>query len=335
MLAPKVDAAWHLHELTSATGPARVRAVLLRRRHLGQSRAGQLRRGERVSGRAGRAPPRARACRRSRWRGGRGRRTGGMTGGLGEIDRARLDRAGHRGALHRAGSRAVRRSVRAGRRRCSSRLRLDTVGAARAGAGGSAAGAAARPGADAGRVVRPTSVAGRSRRRLAAAPEREREHLVLEAGARARSRPCWGTPRRTRSSRSGRSKSSGSTRWPRWSCATDWTSRPGCGCRRRSSSTTPRPAALAEPSGGGDCPARGLAAGPAPFDAELDELERGARLRASPDDAGRREDRRAPAGDALDAGRCGAVAAGQRRGRRRGCESATADEVSRLHRRAS
>ncbi len=34
VLAPKVDGAWHLHELTAGAGPAGVRAVLLGRRHV-------------------------------------------------------------------------------------------------------------------------------------------------------------------------------------------------------------------------------------------------------------------------------------------------------------
>ena len=57
VMRPKADAAWHLHELTRDAGPGRVRAVLLGRGHLRRRRAGQLRGGQRVLGRAGRCPP--------------------------------------------------------------------------------------------------------------------------------------------------------------------------------------------------------------------------------------------------------------------------------------
>ena len=59
VLAPKVDGAWHLHELTSALGSAGVRVVLLGRRHARRPGPGQLRRGERVPGRARGVPPRS------------------------------------------------------------------------------------------------------------------------------------------------------------------------------------------------------------------------------------------------------------------------------------
>ena len=62
VLRPKVDAALHLHELTAGAGPVGVRAVLLGGRRCRQRRAGQLRGGQRLPGRAGAAPPGAAAC---------------------------------------------------------------------------------------------------------------------------------------------------------------------------------------------------------------------------------------------------------------------------------
>ena len=73
MLRAKVDAAWHLHELT-ATRPRRVRAVLLGRRRARQPGPGQLRRRQRLPRRARRSTAAPTACPPRRWPGACGRR---------------------------------------------------------------------------------------------------------------------------------------------------------------------------------------------------------------------------------------------------------------------
>ena len=63
VMRSKVTAVWHLHELTAQLPLAGVRVVLLDRRDAGHAGAGQLCGGERVLGRAGRAPSGVRASR--------------------------------------------------------------------------------------------------------------------------------------------------------------------------------------------------------------------------------------------------------------------------------
>ena len=90
VLAPKVDAAWHLHELASEHGVSQFVLFSSAAAVLGSRGSGELRGGERVSGCArGGAPGGWVACDR-RWRGGCGR------AGWRErrIDRARLERMG-------------------------------------------------------------------------------------------------------------------------------------------------------------------------------------------------------------------------------------------------
>ena len=67
--------AW-LDELTAGPGPGRVRAVLLGRGDVGQRRAGRVRGGERVPGRAGARRAGRGAWRRRRWRGACGAAAG-------------------------------------------------------------------------------------------------------------------------------------------------------------------------------------------------------------------------------------------------------------------
>ena len=92
VMAPKVDAAINLHELTKRQ-TSRVRAVLLRRGHRRQPGTGQLRGRQRVPGRARRLPSRARACPGIAGVGcvGAGHR---HDRALSEADRARFERIG-------------------------------------------------------------------------------------------------------------------------------------------------------------------------------------------------------------------------------------------------
>ena len=73
VLAPKVDGAWHLHELTEHLDLCGVRAVLLGRGHVRQCRPGQLRGGNAFLD-ALAAYRRARGLPAPRWRGGGGPR---------------------------------------------------------------------------------------------------------------------------------------------------------------------------------------------------------------------------------------------------------------------
>ena len=84
------------------------------------------------------------------------------------------------------------------------------------------------------RLAAARRAAARSPQRLAALPEAEREEAVVaRAGPRPTSPPCSATPPADGDrSRAAPSRTSASTRWPRSSCATGSTPRPGCGCRR-------------------------------------------------------------------------------------------------------
>ncbi len=217
VLAPKVDAAWHLHELTAqldlwafvlfssaagtlgspgqgnyAAANAFLDALAAHRRAQGLP-AVSLAWGwwEQASEMTGRADA------RSTWRGWR---------------------VGRRGALRGGGPRAVRRGAGASEALLLP-VRLDRGGAARARAGRDAAGAAARPGAR-----RPPRRAGRGRRLAGAAPGRRLRGASASASCSswcaARSRPCSATPRPQASTRGARSRTSASTRSRRSSCAT-------------------------------------------------------------------------------------------------------------------
>ena len=71
--APRLDAAWHLHELTARRRPRRLRALLLGRRRLRQPRPGQLRRRQRLPRRPGASTAARRAARPPRSPGASGR----------------------------------------------------------------------------------------------------------------------------------------------------------------------------------------------------------------------------------------------------------------------
>ncbi len=189
-------------------GAVGVRAVLLGGRADRQPGAGQLRRGERVPGRAGRAAP--------------GRRPAGDVAGLGAVGGGHRDdrRAGRgrpgpdgpdgcRSAAGRPGPGAVRPGAGPGRGAAGAGA-AGTRGAAGAGQGRVAARAAARAGPGAGPADgRRRRLAGRAAgrgagTRLAAGRPR--------AGPRAGGGGARARLRRTRSSRSARSRNSASTR---------------------------------------------------------------------------------------------------------------------------
>ena len=72
VFAPKVDAAWHLHELTREQGACGIRAVFVGLWGAGGCRAGQLRGGQYVCSMRWRITGARKGCRRARWRGATG-----------------------------------------------------------------------------------------------------------------------------------------------------------------------------------------------------------------------------------------------------------------------
>ena len=195
---PRSMGRWHLHELTAHCESAGVRAVLLGRRRARQPGSGQLRGGERVPRRARRPPPRAGPAGRLDRVGSVGQASPAWPASLSEADRSRMARSGIGALSAERGARALRRGAEPGCACSPSRPRSIVRGAARTGQDGCAAGAARRPGARARPPAR-ASAGDRSRDVWPATPAARARRASCWRSCASRSPPCWGTPRRRRS----------------------------------------------------------------------------------------------------------------------------------------
>ena len=121
VLAAKLDAAWHLHELTAGMDLRGFVLLLLRRGHVRQPRTGQLRGGQRLPRRARGRPPRTRPR--------------GQLAGVGRVgaDR-RHGRRSRRGCPGAPGAPRRRRALGRGGPRAAGRRRAQRAPAAAAGA---------------------------------------------------------------------------------------------------------------------------------------------------------------------------------------------------------
>ena len=212
VLRPKADAAWHLHELTARAGPGRVRAVLLGGGHLRQRRAGQLRGGQRVPGRAGQ-PRQARGLPAVSLAWGLWAEASGMTGAPGRGRPGPDGRGGDGRADRRRGPGAARPGAGPGRGGCWSRpgWTWPRCGPGRAAdaarrCGAAWSGAPARP----PRRPRPAAWRRRGplRQQLAGLPAAERDRVLLDL-VRAHAAAVLGHASPERSSPAGPSRDLG------------------------------------------------------------------------------------------------------------------------------